>query len=183
VAHRGVLWAAFAEGPALTTPPGTLSTKFDRPGYNHQIWNLGTAHTHLTHRCRRKRAGAAIWPRQVNCCDVVNQLKHEGLDEHEFSTSLTIPLPLPSVCAHPLCTPRACARVEACYVLTAEAAAVAQRKRGRLSRRPSQKQGGSAGGRHEKRAAVAGGRHRNNALGQGAPTTYSRNVRKAVLEG
>jgi hypothetical protein len=32
VAHRGVLWAAFAEAPALTTPPDALSIKFDRPG-------------------------------------------------------------------------------------------------------------------------------------------------------
>ena len=32
VAHRGVLWAAFAEAPALITPPGTLGIQFDRPG-------------------------------------------------------------------------------------------------------------------------------------------------------
>jgi hypothetical protein len=48
VAHRGVLWAASAEAPALTTPPGTLGTKFDTPGYKYQIWNLGTAFTHYS---------------------------------------------------------------------------------------------------------------------------------------
>ena len=45
--------------------------------------------------------------------------------------------------------------------------------RGRLSRRPLQKQGGTAGGRYSYRkraAAVTGGRLRNNALGQDAPT-------------
>jgi hypothetical protein len=46
VAHRGVLWAASAEAPALTTPPGTLGIEFDTPGYKHQIWNLGPAFTH-----------------------------------------------------------------------------------------------------------------------------------------
>jgi hypothetical protein len=32
VAHRGVPWAAFAEAPALPTPPGSTSTEFDTPG-------------------------------------------------------------------------------------------------------------------------------------------------------
>ena len=59
VAHRGVLWAASAEAPALTTPPGTLGIEFDIPGYKHQIWNLGTAFTQEGGKEERK-GGRAV---------------------------------------------------------------------------------------------------------------------------